>query len=149
MSHQKVKRFNCVVNEINEVYHDAAERMGISNSALNILYVICENGDRCLQSEIYKQTGISRQTINSAIRKLEKDGTVYLEQGQGRNTIVCLTDAGKETADRKIRPIIRIEDEIFDEWTEQEARMYQDLTERYRDSLKEKLDDLFVLLFPQ
>lgn len=149
MSHQKVKRFNCVVNEINEVYHDAAERMGISNSALNILYVICENGDRCLQSEIYKQTGISRQTINSAIRKLEKDGTVYLEQGQGRNTIVCLTDAGKETADRKIRPIIRIEDEIFDEWTEQEARMYQDLTERYRDSLKEKLDDLFDLLFPQ
>lgn len=149
MSHQKVKRFNCVVNEINEVYHDAAERMGISNSALNILYVICENGDRCLQSEIYKQTGISRQTINSAIRKLEKDGTVYLEQGQGRNTIVCLTDAGKETADRKIRPIIRIEDEIFDEWTEQEAHMYQDLTERYRDSLKEKLDDLFDLLFPQ
>lgn len=149
MSHQKVKRFNCVVNEINEIYHDAAERMGISNSALNILYVICENGDRCLQSEIYKQTGISRQTINSAIRKLEKDGTVYLEQGQGRNTIVCLTDAGKETADRKIRPIIRIEDEIFDEWTEQEARMYQDLTERYRDSLKEKLDDLFDLLFPQ
>lgn len=143
MNHQKVKRYNYVMNEINAIYHDAAMRMGISDSVQSILYVICENGDRCLQSEIYKQTGISRQTINSAIRKLEKDGIVYLEQGQGRNTIVCLTDAGKEAADKKARSIIRIENEIFDEWTEEELRMYQELTERYRDSLKKKLDALF------
>lgn len=143
MNHQKVKRYNYVMNEINAIYHDTAMRMGISNSAQSILYVICENGDRCLQSEIYKQTGISRQTINSAIRRLEKDGIVYLEQGQGRNTIVCLTDAGKEVADQKARSIIRIEDEIFDEWTEEESRIYQELTERYRNSLKKKLDALF------
>lgn len=143
MNHQKVKRYNYVMNEINAIYHDAAMRMGISDSVQSILYVICENGDRCLQSEIYKQTGISRQTINSAIRKLERDGIVYLEQGQGRNTIVCLTDAGKEAADNKARSIIRIENEIFDEWTEEELRMYQELTERYRDSLKKKLDALF------
>lgn len=143
MDHQKVERYNCVMNEINSIYHDAAMRMGISNSAQSILYVICESGDRCLQSEIYKQTGISRKTINSSIRKLEKDGIVYLEQGQGRNTIVCLTEKGKEVADQKARPIIRIENEIFDEWTEDEARLYQELTERYRDSLKKKLDALF------
>jgi len=143
MNRQKVIRYNYVMNEINAIYHDAAMRMGISDSVQSILYVICENGDRCLQSEIYKQTGISRQTINSAIRKLEKDGIVYLEQGQGRNTIVCLTDAGKEAADKKARSIIRIENEIFDEWTEEELRMYQELTERYRDSLKKKLDALF------
>lgn len=143
MNHQKLKRYNYVMNEINSIYHDAAMRMGISDSVLNILYVICENDDRCLQSEIYKQTGISRQTINSAIRKLEKDGIVYLEQGQGRNTIVCLTDAGKEYAGEKARPVIRIENEIFNEWTEKESRLYLELTERYRDSLKKKLDALF------
>lgn len=143
MNNQKVKRYNYVINEIGSIYHDAAMRMGISDSIQNILYVICENGDCCLQSEIYKQTGISRQTINSAIRKLEKEGVVYLEQGQGRNTIVCLTDVGKEVADQKARPIIRIENEIFDEWTEEESRMYLELTERYRDSLKKKLDALF------
>lgn len=143
MAHQRIKRYDYIMNEINSIYHDAAMRMGISDSVQSILYAICENGDRCLQSEIYKQTGISRQTINSAIRKLEKDGVVYLEQGQGRNTIVCLTDAGKEVAEQKARPIIRIENEIFDEWTEEEVRMYQELTERYRDSLKEKVDALF------
>lgn len=143
MAHQRIKRYDYIMNEINSIYHDAAMRMGISDSVQSILYAICENGDRCLQSEIYKQTGISRQTINSAIRKLEKDGIVYLEQGQGRNTIVCLTDAGKKVAEQKARPIIRIENEIFDEWTEEEIRMYQELTERYRDSLKEKVDALF------
>jgi hypothetical protein len=143
MKYQKIEKYNCVMNEIQSIYHDAAMRAGISNSIQNILYVICENGDRCLQSEIYKQTGISRQTINSAIRKLEKDGIVYLEQGQGRNTIVCLTDEGEAVADQKVRPIIRIENEIFDEWTEEESRLYQELTERYRDSLKKKLEELF------
>lgn len=143
MDHKRIKRYDYVMNEIKSIYHDAAIRMGISDSVQSILYAICENGDRCLQSEIYKQTGISRQTINSAIRKLEKDGIVYLEQGQGRNTIVCLTDAGKEVAEQKARSIIRIENEIFDEWTEEEVRMYQELTERYRDSLKKKVDALF------
>ena len=110
MNHKKVKRYNCVMNNSNSIYHDAAMRMGISNSAQSILYVICENGDCCLQSEIYKQTGISRKTINSSIRKLEKEGIVYLEQGPSCNTTVCLTDTGKEVANQKARPIIRIED---------------------------------------
>lgn len=76
MKYQKIEKYNCVMNEIQSIYHDAAMRAGISNSIQNILYVICENGGRCLQSEIYKQTGISRQTINSAIRKLERTGIV-------------------------------------------------------------------------
>lgn len=143
MDHQRVKRFNCVINEIEAIYHDTAMRMGISDSVQTILYVLCENGDCCLQSEIYKETGISRQTINSAIRKLEKDGIVYLEQGQGRNTVVRLTDAGKKVADQKARPILSIENEIFNEWTEEESQLYQALTERYRDSLKKKLEALF------
>lgn len=143
MNQEKVKRYNYIMSEINSIYHDAAMRMGISDSAQNILYAVCVVGDRCPQSEIYKQTGISRQTINSAIRRLEKDGLVYLEPGQGRNTVVCLTDKGKEVADEKVRPIIGIENEIFNEWTEEEMRMYWELTERYRDSLKEKLSALF------
>ena len=143
MNRHRIKRYNYVMNEINAIYHDAAIRMGISDSVQIIFYVICENGDHCLQREIYKHTGISRQTINSAIRKLEKEGFVYLEQGQGRNTIVHLTDTGKQIADKTARPILQIENEIYDEWTEEELRMYQELTERYRDSLKKKLEALF------
>lgn len=142
MNREKVRNFNYMMSEINAIYHDIAVRMGISDSVQSVLYAICENGERCLQSDIYKQTGISRKTINTAIHKLEKDGLVYLEQGQGRNTIVCLTESGKVFADEKSRPLLEIEDAIFSSWTDGELSLYLELTEHYRDALKAKVEEL-------
>lgn len=138
----ELKRYNNLSSEINALYHEAAAAMGISDSVQSILYVICGSDGRCLQSDINKLSGISRQTINSAIRKLEHDGIVFLEQGQGRNTIVCLTDKGKIFAAQKVRPLFEIEDKISDEWTLEEQRAYLQLTEKYRDALKKHLASL-------
>lgn len=41
-------------------------------------------GNERLLSDIYKKSGISKQTVNSAIRSLEADGILYLEQYNGR-----------------------------------------------------------------
>lgn len=142
MNRKRVRRYNYMMSEINAIYHDAAVRMGISDSVQSVLYAICENGECCPQSDIYKQTGISRQTVNTAIRRLEKEGVVYLEQGKGRSTIVCLTDKGKRVAEEKARPLLRIEDEIFGSWSEEELKLYLELTERYRDALSAKVEDL-------
>ena len=76
MHYLKTQQYTYLAGEINALYHEAAVKAGISDSIQNILYVICENGTSCLQSEISKLTGISRQTINSAIRKLEKEDNV-------------------------------------------------------------------------
>lgn len=134
------EKYTHLAGEINALYHEAAVKMGVSDSVQNILYVICEKGDRCLQSDISKLTGISRQTINSAIRKLEKDGIVYLEQGKGRNTIVCLTEKGKQFASEKIYPLYEIENKIWNEWTAEEQEQYLLLTQKYRDALKKYLN---------
>lgn len=83
MHYLKANQYTYLAGEINALYHEAAVKTGVSDSVQNILYVICEKGDRCLQSEISKLTGISRQTINSAIHKLEKEGIITLEQGKG------------------------------------------------------------------
>lgn len=136
----KAAEYIYLEGEINSFYHEAAVKMGVSDSVMNILYVICEKGDRCLQSEISRLTGISRQTINSAIRKLEKDGIVYLEQGQGRNTIVCLTEQGKTYAAEKIYPLFEIENKIWNEWTAEEQQQYLALTRKYRDGLKKYMN---------
>ena len=136
MHYLKANQYTYLAGEINALYHEAAVKMGIPDSVQNILYVICERGDSCLQSEISKLTGISRQTINSAIRKLEKEDIVYLEQGKGRNTIVCLTEKGKRYAVEKIHPLFEIENKIWNEWTEEEQQEYLRLTQKYRDALK-------------
>lgn len=143
MHYLQTGEYTYLAGEINALYHEAAVKMGISDSVMNILYVICEKGDQCLQSEISKLTGISRQTINSAIRKLEKDEIVYLQQGRGRNTVVCLTEKGKNFSAEKIIPLFEIENKIWNEWTEEEQRQYLMLTKKYRDALKKYLDTSF------
>ena len=143
MHYLQAGEYTHLAGEINSLYHEAAVKMGISDSVMNILYVICEKGDRCLQSEISRLTGISRQTINSAIRKLEKDGIVYLKQGQGRNTIVCLTETGKQFSVEKIIPILEMENKIWNEWTAEEQKQYLELTQKYRDALKKYVKMIF------
>ena len=103
--------------EITSLYHEAAVKMGISDTVLNVLYALCEKGGQCLQSDIFRLTGISRQTINSAIRKLERDGIVYLKRGEGRNTLVCLTEKGRDFSSKKMLPLFQMEDKIWDTWT--------------------------------
>ncbi len=144
MKHTKdnLRRYNYLMSEIDGLYHEAAFKVGISDSVQRILYVVYSEDYRCLQSEIYKQSGVSRQTINSAIRRLEHDGIVRLEQGKGRNTIVCLTDEGIRFAKEKIEPLYQMEQEVFETWSLDEMALYLRLTEKYRDGLKEKLNQL-------
>ena len=139
MHYLKAGQYTYLAGEINALYHEAAVKMGVSDSVQNILYVMREKGDRCLQSEICKLTGISRQTINSAVRKLERDGIVRLEQGKGRNTVVCLTEEGKRFAAEKISPLFEIEEKIWGEWTAEERQQYLRLTKKYRDALERHL----------
>ena len=139
MHYLKAGEYTHLSGEINSLYHEAAVKMGVSDSVLNILYVICEKENQSLQSEISKLTGISRQTINSAIRKLEKDGIVHLKQGKGRNTIVSLTEKGEQFALKKIYPLFEVENKIWNEWTAEEQQQYLMLTQKYRDALKKYL----------
>lgn len=142
MHYLKAGQYTYLAGEINALYHEAAVKMGISDSVQNILYVLYEKDGRCLQSEVSKLTGISRQTINSAIRNLEKDGIVYLEQGKGRNTILCLTEKGKKFAEEKMYPLYEAENKIWNEWTPEEQQQYLELTQKYRDGLKKYLKDI-------
>lgn len=126
--------------EIGGLYHEAAVKAGISDSVQNILYILGENGNRCLQSDIYKQSAINRQTINSAIHKLEKEGIVSIEPGSGRNTVICLTKEGEAFAKEKAYILFEIEDNIWSEWTEGEQQEYVRLTQKFRDSLKHQIE---------
>lgn len=64
-----------------------------------------------------------------------------LEPGKGRNTIVCLTEAGQCFAKEKIAPLFSIENQIWSEWTEDEQREYLRLTKKYRDALRRHMKE--------
>lgn len=139
---EEMKRFNYLSSEIDAAYHEASQKLGLSDSAMQILYTICNNGDACLLNDICSLFGARKQTINSALRKLEAEGIVYLETYSGRKKKVCLTEKGRAVADQTVVRLIAIENDIFGSWSGEELQMYLELTQRYLTSFKDKMKEL-------
>lgn len=135
---KEIKRYNHLIGEIDAVYHEISLKFGLSDSAMKILYTVCNNGDCCLLQDICRLSGISKQTINSAIRKLEAEEILYLETAGTKNKNVCLTDKGKLLAQRTAIRIIEAENEIFASWSKEEVNQYLELTERFLFEIKKK-----------
>ena len=136
------RNYSYLTSEIEAAYHEAALKCGLSVSAMRILYVICLHGEECLLSTVVALSGISKQTINSALRKLEREGILYLENTDGRKKRVCLTKKGKEAVQHSALRVIKIENEILNAWTPDERTAYMTLTEKFLFSFKEKTKEL-------
>lgn len=135
---KELKRYNYLFGETGAAYHEMYLKLGLADSAIAILYSILESGDCCLLQHICRYTGLSKQTINSAIRKLEAEGVVYLEAAGSRNKMVCLTEAGKCLAEKTAGRVLEAENEIFASWTREDVEKYLELTETYMLALREK-----------
>lgn len=138
----KMKRFNSLLSEMNEAYHNVALKLALSDSAMQILYVICNGGGECLLSEIVQMSGISKQTINSAMRKLENQGVVITEDATARKKLVRLSEKGMQLVKNTVEKVIDIENEIFASWTQEEWQDYFNLTKRYLTQFKECAKEL-------
>lgn len=136
----QMKRFNLLMSEMDTAYHDAALKLGMSDSVMLILYTLCSCGGECMLGDI--TSGASKQTINSALRKLEAEGIVYLEAFEGRKKKVYLTEKGKQIVKKTVFRVIEAENEIFASWSDEERSIYIDLTQRYLADFKEKVKKL-------
>lgn len=135
---KELRRFNRLLGELNGLYHEAAVRLGLSDSGMSVLYILCEEGGACPLSELVRQSGTSKQTINSALRKLEGEGMVRLEAAGGRGKTVRLTGEGQALAGRTAARLIRLEDEIFAAWGPEASAEYNQMTQRYLEDFREK-----------
>ena len=140
---QTLQRYTYLQNEIDEVYHDISLKMGLTDSALMILYTLCSHENSCPLQTICRSTGLSKQTINSALRKLEGENIVFLSSDGARSKRVSLTDAGQALASRTACRLLAAENEIFDSWQPEEREQYIVLTEKYLLALREKLKNNF------
>ncbi|MGN0773258.1 MAG: MarR family winged helix-turn-helix transcriptional regulator [Candidatus Ventricola sp.] len=137
-----LQRFNHLIGEIGALYHEAALKFGLPDSAMQVLYTVCVEGDECAIGEIIRQCGMSKQTLNSALRRLEEEGAICLEADSGRRKRVCLTKQGKALAEQTVRRLIEVENGIFETWTQEERDGYLGLTQRYLDALQRGLEAL-------
>ena len=138
----KLVAFNHIYKEYNIIYHDAAMRLGLSNSEFDTLYAICELGDGCKQSDICRTTCIPKQTVNSASRSLQKKEYLTLASGKGRSMHIYLTEQGLQLVRRTIFPMVEIENEAFPKLTEKEYKTILHFHAQYLAALREGIQKL-------
>lgn len=138
----KIRKINYLISEMDALYHLASLKMGISDSVSIVLYTIYDSGNGCLLSDVYKKSGISKQTVNSAVRKLETEEILYLEQHTGRSKRIFLTDRGKTFVRETVARLYEAEAGAFDTWREEEVNTYINLMKKYADCLRQQIDRL-------
>ncbi|MCI5648330.1 MAG: MarR family winged helix-turn-helix transcriptional regulator [Fusicatenibacter sp.] len=138
----EIHRINYLTSEMEALYHQASLKLGITDSVSIVLYTIYDADDECLLSDVYKKSGISKQTVNSAIRGLEADHILYLEQYTGRAKKIVLTDKGKEYVQKTVARLYEAEVRAFDTWSEEEINTYIQLMGKYADCIRKQIDIL-------
>lgn len=136
------KQLMHILGEINGTYHDASLKMGLADSAMQILYSLHMAEGDLYPSEIARLCGMSRQTVSSALRALERQGVLYLETGAGRSRPVRLTQAGEALCRERVAPVAALEEAIWNGWTEADRSDYLRLSRKYLEDLRGRVDAL-------
>ena len=76
---KKLSEYNSIIKENEGIYHRVAKKNGLSNGAFWILYMMCEEEGNLTQSTVCDTFYQPKQTVNSALKKLEQQGLVELE----------------------------------------------------------------------
>ncbi len=140
----ELHQINYLASELDALYHKSSLKLGITDSVSVVLYTIHDARERCLLSDIYKLSGINKQTINSAIRSLEADGILYLKQSTGRSKTVILTDKGKDFVEKTVARLCEAEAKAFDSWSDDEISTYIRLMEKYVSCFRKQIDELEI-----
>ena len=130
--------FNQLYKEMDEIYHVYAKEQGISDTVFWILYSLYENNSSYIQKELCSEWHYPPQTVNSALKSLEKQGIISLETvpGNKKNKLVSLTEHGLTLTQRVIARLTDAERNAILSMTADERRTLLSLTEKYTEFLR-------------
>lgn len=134
------QRLNKTYNELNGLYHGISVKLGLSDSESMVMYMLYDTQEPLTQSDIVKATGLSKQTLNSAIRKLEKEGVIILDKLNEKSKKIVMTEKGQVLIAQKIKPLIDMEDRVLDTWTEEDRLKYLELIETFKEQFEKEIN---------
>ncbi len=133
------KRYNILAWETDSLYHAISLRFGLTDSAVNILYLLYYQDNSALLSDIVHYSGLQKQTINSSLRVLEDKGIITRGKVNGKMKSVSLTENGIELCKNTVRHLIEWENKALSLFGDDELELFLKLMERYLISMKESL----------
>ena len=136
---KRYQEFISASKEADDVYHILALKFGLSDSAMWILYTMREADRELTQSEIAEEMSMSRQTINSAIKNLEKQGYLHMAPvpGDRRNKTLSFTEKGEDFVKRTVDRILDLEHQVFERLEVQEQEQITEILRKYTRFMRE------------
>ena len=134
---------NHVLKEADDLYRSATRRLGVPECTLWVLYSLRAWPGPITQTQLCQLIHQPKQTINSALKQLEREGQIRLSRGPGRKKYLQLTEAGQELAGRAIRPALEVERQAFLGLPEEERASLLALEQRYLTLLRREANKLF------
>ena len=126
--------------EMDYFVHKEAKSLGLSDSAYGILAAIGKAEGSLAQKELADACFLSKQTINSAIKSLEKRGLIELIKGKGG---ISMNEKGSQYYHEHILPFVELEKKVLEKMGE-EAALFLSLSKRYTDLYKEHLEEVLI-----
>ncbi len=126
------------------IYHNVAVKFGLSDTAMWVLYNVYASKDIITQQELCRQCFLAKQTVNTAITSLSKNGYVELEviPGTRNQKKILLTSKGNTLAKSTIALLIDAEYRAYSALSHEELETYLEMTTRLTISLREETEKL-------
>lgn len=112
--------------EIIRISHDYQMQHNISDTEFWILYTLHENEEEMTQTDIGNCLYAPRQSTNSALKRMEQDGTVEKIPipGNKKSKYIGLTSKGRILAEQVITPMKEAEKDTFAAFSQEEIEVY-------------------------
>lgn len=132
------KDFNRLYNENGQLYHRVARSCGLSDCALWLLYTLRAEDTPLTQTQLSETLSLSRQTVNSALKKLVEAGYLRLEAVNGnlKNKQVSITEAGDAYLHRTVDRVFSLEDAAVSRLTAEERAALLALGQKLLDAFR-------------
>jgi DNA-binding MarR family transcriptional regulator len=144
--HEHISEYLSIWKETDAQYNRIAKLSGVSDTAFWLLYCIWQFGENLTQRDIREQWSISKQTVNSALKELEKKHIISLckSEGDKRSKLISLTEEGYEFAEKYLGAVCKAEEAAFEKMSDSERDAMLHCAQRYLDLFKAESDRIFT-----
>ncbi len=145
--HEQLMECSSIRKETGALYGEMAKKSGLSGAAYWVLYYIWLLDGVCTQKDICKQWSFSKQTVNTALKSLERKAliSVVRVESDRRSKRIMLTEDGERFSSKYIKIARQTEKIALQKMSDAERDAMIQGSRRYLELFKEEMNNLSPL----
>ncbi len=142
MKSEKIVSINKSLGVINGSYQKWYQKNNINSYLLQTMYALY-NEPTLSQKEISENYQIPPQTVNNAIKALEKQGYLELvpDERDRRWRKIVITDVGAKYIEDSVKPLVHLDNRVIEKMGTEEYQQLISLLDEYGVALQQVLDE--------